>query len=392
MGSETLIAYAAVGSELTQYRIDVEEPSLTRVGMLKAPASVQYAWCDPHRRFMYIASSNGGPGSEPPVDEHFLSAYRIDPTGELGLHGDVVRLRQRAIHLTLDGEAKHIVCAYNKPSALSVHRIKRDGTLGDEVAQPKLDLGSFTHQVRVAPSNDLVISVARGFNGSPKRRETPGGLNQFRYRDGILGPALPTVAPDGGYGFGPRHLDFHPSAALAYVALERQQEIHVFGLTPDGLTAEPLFRKNTLEEPGNIREGQMLGAIHVHPNGRFVYASNRAEGVVAFGTEKVFVGGENSIAVFAINEQSGEPTLIQNAPTHGITPRTFSMDPDGRILLAANQSPMLVRDGDTTRMLPASLSLYRIGQDGKLDFVLKYDVDAGVHFMFWMGIEHIPPR
>ena len=64
------------------------------------------------------------------------------------------------------------------------------------------------------------------------------------------------------------------------------------------------------------------GAIHVHPGGRFAYVSNRADGTVEHRGEQVFNGGENSIAVFALDPQSGEPRRIQNAPTQGIHART----------------------------------------------------------------------
>ena len=48
--------------------------------------------------------------------------------------------------------------------------------------------------------------------------------------------------------------------------------------------------------------------------------------------------------------------------------------------------PLAVRDGATVRTVPASLALFRIGDDGKLDFVRKYDVDVGNRTMFWMGM------
>jgi 6-phosphogluconolactonase len=48
--------------------------------------------------------------------------------------------------------------------------------------------------------------------------------------------------------------------------------------------------------------------------------------------------------------------------------------------------PLLVRDDATVRRVPASLSVFRIGGDGKLDYVRKYDVDVGNASMFWMGM------
>jgi 6-phosphogluconolactonase len=87
-----------------------------------------------------------------------------------------------------------------------------------------------------------------------------------------------------------------------------------------------------------------------------------------------------------INQETGEPTLIDHAETHGIHCRTFHIDPSGRLLVAAHIKPLLVKEGTTVRQVPACLSAFRIGKDGTLDFVRKYDVDVGNHTMFWMGM------
>jgi hypothetical protein len=125
----------------------------------------------------------------------------------------------------------------------------------------------------------------------------------------------------------------------------------------------------------------------VHPNGRFLYQANRASGTVEFEGKPVFAGEENNIAVYAINQDTGEPSLIQNIDTRGFTPRTFALDPSGRILVAANQTPTQVREGNGVKTVAAGLSVYRVGNDGKLEFARKYDVDAsGSRSLFWMGI------
>jgi 6-phosphogluconolactonase (cycloisomerase 2 family) len=67
----------------------------------------------------------------------------------------------------------------------------------------------------------------------------------------------------------------------------------------------------------------------VHPNGRFVYLTNRNQGEVEFEGKKVFNGGENNVAVFAIDAQTGEPNLVQTVEGQGIHLRTFGIDPTG---------------------------------------------------------------
>jgi 6-phosphogluconolactonase len=124
----------------------------------------------------------------------------------------------------------------------------------------------------------------------------------------------------------------------------------------------------------------------VHPNGRFVYLTNRASRTVDFEGKKVLAGGENSVVVYSINQSTGEPTLIQNIDGRGVQLRTFALDASGRILVAASIMPMLVRDGSNVKTLTAGLSVFRVGEDGKLDFVRKYDVDVGSKTQFWSGM------
>ena len=75
-------------------------------------------------------------------------------------------------------------------------------------------------------------------------------------------------------------------------------------------------------------------------------------------------------------QKTGEPTLIQHADTHAYHVRTFAIDPSGRMLVAASIKPIAVREGDEVVNVPAALSVLRIGSDGKLAFVRKYDVET----------------
>ena len=120
---------------------------------------------------------------------------------------------------------------------------------------------------------------------------------------------------------------------------------------------------------------------------------NRGSDTIDFQGKRVLGGGENSIAVYSIQQETGEPTLIQNADTRGVHPRTFAIDPSGRILVVANMQQVLVRDGKEVRPMPATLSVFRIGSDGKLEFVRKYDQDtSGGRNLFWTGMVALPYR
>jgi len=102
-----------------------------------------------------------------------------------------------------------------------------------------------------------------------------------------------SVAPNGGYGFGPRHLDFHPTKPWVYVSLERQNRLDVFAFHDTTLLAVPVFQTGTLAEPDNIRGRQAAGTVHVHPKGHVVYVANRASSTVPADGRQVFAGGDN---------------------------------------------------------------------------------------------------
>jgi 6-phosphogluconolactonase len=393
--------YASVGAELTHYEVDVADAALTRRAAITLPANVHYCWPHATGRWLYVASSDSASGIGGFAgSNHHVTALRIDPaSGALAPHGEPIALPTRPIHMTTDIPSAHILVAFSNPSGLRVYRVNADATPGAEVAPPApIDAGIYGHQVRVRLDNRKVILVTRGHDPAGGKPEEPGALKVFDYRDGRLGGEV-SVAPEGGYGFGPRHLDFHPTKPWVYVSLERQNRLDMFafdrghapepapGLDPGGaLSPTARFQKGTLGEPGNVRGRQAAGTVHVHPNGRFAYVANRASSTTDSGGQKVFVGGENNLAVYAIDPETGEPDLIQNADTHGIHCRTFHIDPSGRLLVAAHIMGLPVRDGAATRFVPACLSLFRIGDDGRLDFVRKYDVEVGDRQMFWMGM------
>jgi 6-phosphogluconolactonase len=269
--------------------------------------------------------------------------------------------------------------AFNNPSAVRVYRIKQDFTPGEEVVQPgPIDAGIFAHQVRTTPDDRLAILVTRGNEGTPSKSEDPGALKVFDYKNGVLTNEV-SVAPNGGKGFGPRHLDFHPSKPWMYVSVETQNEMYMYGMENGRINPEIAYRAGTLAEPNNIRARQAAGTVHVHPK-------NRAEATSEFQGKQVFKGGENSIVVYAIDQSTGAHTPIQHIETQKLHPRTFHIDPSGRLLVAQHNLPVNVRDGEAVKEIPAGLSVFRIGDDGKLTFVRTYDIDVGKKTMFWMGM------
>ena len=121
-------------------------------------------------------------------------------------------------------------------------------------------------------------------------------------------------------GAGPRHLSFHPNKRFAYVISELNSTITSLsydgkeGVFAEGVTVSTL--------PAEYKETSYCADIHVSPDGKFLYGSNR---------------GHNSIVVFSIDQKSGELELVDHTSVKGDWPRNFMIEPSGNFLLVANQ-------------------------------------------------------
>lgn len=141
-------------------------------------------------------------------------------------------------------------------------------------------------------------------------------------------------------GFGPRHMDFDPTGARAYVSGELSSEIAtlVQGSSSNILKLNKIY--STLG-PDDQEPDNNTSEVRVHPNGRFVYIGNR---------------GHDSIAVFSIDSKSGELTPVERESVRGIWPRNFNLDSSGQWMIVAGQ-------------YSDSLTVFAIDQDsGELTF------------------------
>jgi 6-phosphogluconolactonase len=142
---------------------------------------------------------------------------------------------------------------------------------------------------------------------------------KFDARRGKLIPATTPwvqVKPGGG----PRHLTFHPRAEYAYVINELHATVTAFAR--DRVQGDLKEMQTIATLPSDFSGADTSADIHVSPNGRFLYCSNR---------------GHDSIAAFEIDQRSGRLDFIAHQPTGGKTPRNFAIDPTGVFLLVANQ-------------------------------------------------------
>jgi 6-phosphogluconolactonase len=377
------VFYASVGADLGLYTVDDKALTLTQDSVTRVPDLVQYVWVHPTLPVMYVAYSNRSTAN----DNHGVAVYRIDRgTGRLTELTRPMTLDNRPIHITVEPAGRHLLVAYNQPANLTVHALNEDGTIGDTVVQREpVDAGFYAHQVRVAPSGNVVVLSTRGSDATAKAPEDPGAFKVFGFSDGQLSGER-SIANGDGMGFGPRHVDFHATKPWMYASMERNNEVLVYEVQGDGIGSSPLYTEATVSHPEYRAPTQYLGPIHVHPNGEYVYLVNRSDGTVDFNGTKVHGDGENSVAVFSVDSASGEPTLIQTVGVEAFHARTFSIHPEGKMLVTAAVAPLSERDGDQVREVPAGLSVFGIGDDGRLTFARKYDVDVAGGPLFWCGM------
>jgi 6-phosphogluconolactonase len=146
----------------------------------------------------------------------------------------------------------------------------------------------------------------------------------YIYRfDAVKGTLTPNDPPAGSVapGSGPRHFAFHPKGGFSYVINEMASTVTAMkhDLKTGALEAIQTISTLPADYTGT---GNSTAEIFVHPNGRFVYGSNR---------------GHDSIAVFAIDGSTGRLTLVDHTPSGGKVPRNFAIEPGGHWLITAHQ-------------------------------------------------------
>jgi 6-phosphogluconolactonase len=379
--ADLLVLHMALGPELICQRVGRDSLDLSELSRLRLAAPVQYVWPHPQRSLLYVACSNRPISAAD--DLHLLATVAVDERdGSMRLLSQVP-LPTRPIHLTLDAQAQHALVVYNAPSRITVHALDAAACAGEALAQaPEPRVGVFPHQVLMLPSAAAAVVVARGNHARAGREEEPGSLEFLRLHQGQL-QHLARVAPEGGRGFGPRHLAFHPQGRWAAVSVERHNQLQVFAVQEDRFDERPVCRVSTLDRPWDGSHDQLCGTVQFHPSGRFVYVANRHDtSVYGDGSVPSDLQG-NHIAVFAFDAGTGQATPLQHVPTESVHVRTFSFDDSGELLLAASILPALAREGERVRRIPARLSFMRCGADGRLSLARVHDMDNEDLNLFW---------
>jgi 6-phosphogluconolactonase len=313
------------------FTVDAADGRLQPVSKEQTGSPISFVTTDPARRTVYVAY-------EP---DNRLSAFAIDwPTGRLrplndADTGDALGPPgSGACYATVDATGRFLLVASYHGHTVTVWRIERDGRIGALVQS--VTAGRHAHCVRLDPSNRWAFAT---FLGSDL-------VAQYRFdaQTGLLAPNDPpfvATAP----GAGPRHIDFHPVEPWVFLINELDSTLYRYGL--DRERGRLIEQQRVSAVPGDYDGRRWSADIHVAPGGRLLGASNRAH---------------DSVALLTISSQGALET-IGHQPTLGKTPRNFTFDPTGRLMLVANQ------ESDTVAVFAVNAAT------GELRLIRMVDVD-----------------
>ncbi|QKJ32183.1 lactonase family protein [Mucilaginibacter mali] len=224
-------------------------------------------------------------------------------------------------YISVDKAQKHVFVANYAGGSLSVLPVAKDGslmpvvqTIQDEGHGPNKDRQEkpHVHTAVLSPDEKYLLYTDLGTDK----------LNFYRYKPGA---DQPLVAADPSSlsvvgGHGPRHIDFTPDKKYMYLITEMGGVIYVYDY--DGPKSKQLEAISLVAD--GFKGAVGAADIHVSPDGKFLYATNR--------------GDANEIVVFSINPDNGRLTFVERKSSMGKTPRNFVIDPTGGYLLVANQN------------------------------------------------------
>jgi 6-phosphogluconolactonase len=271
----------------------------------------------PGGKFLYAANEAGKAST--------VSAFAVDSkSAKLTLLNQVPSLGEDPCYVSFDKTGKYVLVANYTSGTIAVFPILPDGRLGEHTALLKNSgatgpnkehqEGPHAHWVETSARNRLVYVADLGLDRVLiyKFDESKGSLTPGEPLDAFSA----TLSP----GAGPRHLAFGTDGKFMYVVSELESTVTVFANDTRN-TYRNAQQISAL--PKGFTGRNDAAEIAIHPNGKFLYSSNR---------------GEDTIAVFAIAHPKGTLTHIANVPTQGKEPRHFAIDPTGRYLLAENQN------------------------------------------------------
>jgi 6-phosphogluconolactonase len=299
--------------------LDMTSGKLQLVGPAGEAKNPSFLALHPTRPLLYAVNEVGDFGGQ---RAGAVSAFSIQPkTGKLALLNRQSSGGDGPCHLTVDHSGRWVLAANYGGGSVVCLPIQADGRLGDATcfiqhrgsgANPQRQEGPHAHSINLDAANRFALVADLGLDKVLIYRFDQA-LGKLLPRDGPPSAALPP-------GAGPRHLAFHPNGRWAYVISEMANTVTHFKYDAARGTLQAMESVSTL--PADCHGKSFTAEVQVHPSGKFLYGSNR---------------GHDSIAVFAIDSQTGRLRAIGCEPTQGKVPRNFGIDPTGHYLLAANQ-------------------------------------------------------
>jgi 6-phosphogluconolactonase len=298
--------------------LDLASGQLTNPVLAGEATNPSFLAIHPSRRFLYAVGEIGNFGGKKAGG---VSAFSIDAaTGNLTMLNQQSSYGADPCHIVLDKEGKHaLVANYTGGSACAIE-ILPDGKLGDSTGFAQHAGSSVNKQRQQAPhAHSINLDASNRFAFVADLGLDQVVIYKFDKASGNLtmnDPRFVSTAP----GAGPRHFAFHPNGKTAYVINELENTINVLAFNPERGELKSVQKISTL--PSDFTGKSYTAEVQVHPSGKFVYGSNR---------------GHNSIAIFAVDAQTGELKLVGHQAQNIKTPRNFAVDPTGRYLIVANQ-------------------------------------------------------
>jgi 6-phosphogluconolactonase len=307
--------------EISIFRLDMKTGQLTPAGSVTAGEAPSFLAWDPAGKTLFAADE---------IDNGRVLAFAIDgKTGGLHPLNQVSSAGVGPAHLSVDRSGRWVLVANyadEKSGTIAVLPVGPDGTVGPAVDTKDYGPATMPHAILTDPANQNVYVPCKGGPYVVQLGFDPA--------TGKLTPHLPDriASPPAS---GPRHMAFHPNMDVAYVINEKTMNVNVYAHDrSSGRLAEQQL-VDTLPPGSDARApGLSTAEIEVHPNGKFVYGSNR---------------GHNSIVIYRVGER-GNLALVGHEARNIKKPRHFQIDPTGKLLLVANQ------DGD-------SVSVFSIDRD-----------------------------
>ena len=341
------------------YRFDTKTGDATRVSVAQT-VNPSYLVVSRDRRFVYAV--NELPGDNGPASQRGgVSAFRFDAaSGQLSFLNKVSADGNDPCYLSLSPDGKYLLVANYSVAAdpggsFAVLPVQGDGQLGASVLTVHHEGGgpvkerqdnSHVHSTVFSPDGHYLFAQDLGADKLYSYRYTPDGSR------GLFGPTDWRYTQEKP-GTGPRHLVFGADGKHAYLTSELAATVSTFDYADGKLTQVQTI---SLTEPG-FKGKVGAAAIHLSPDGRFLYATNR--------------GDANEIVIFSVDPANGHLRKIGHQSSLGKAPREFAIDPTGKWLIVGNQnsdSVYVFRRNEQSGLLEANPKRIEIGSP--VDFKL----------------------